>query len=49
MDAKIVRNIIAIAIVVILVAADSPLWLRQVAVVLVLAFYFIKYLIKEEN
>lgn len=49
MDAKIVRNILAFAIVLVLVAAESPLWLRQVAVVLVLAFYFIKHLLKEEN
>lgn len=49
MDAKIVRNIIAITNVIILLAADSPLWLRQLAVVSVLAYYLVKHILKEEN
>lgn len=49
MEAKFVRNILAFTIVLILLAADSPLWLRQVAVVSVLAYYLVKNILKEEN
>lgn len=49
MDAKIVRNIFAFTNALILLAADSPLWLRQLAVVSVLAYYLIKNILKEEN